>query len=67
MDGIALWRDEDIDTIVRMMYVGASTILESKGSDGRPVAHYFATKSESIEFMVKSAYALLSLGYKVVE
>jgi len=66
MDGVALWRNEDIDSVVRMMYVGDATVLEAQGSGG-PQAHYFETKSESVEFMIRSAYALLSLGYKVVE
>lgn len=67
MNYIALWRDEDIETSVRLMYAGDAVVLESKGSEGSPLAHYFETRAEALDFMIRSAYALLSLGYKVVE
>jgi hypothetical protein len=60
---VTLWKDKDESTGVTLSYAGDATVLES--SVLLIKAHYFKTNSEAKEFIIKQAYALLSLGYEV--
>lgn len=67
MNGVAVWRTGEIESIVRLtLCPGDSIVLEQKGA-GKIEPHYFDTDGEAQEFIIKNAYALLSLGYRVVE
>jgi hypothetical protein len=62
---VTLWKDKDESTGTTLDFVGDATVLES--SIGPIKAHYFQTNSEAKEFIIKQAYALLSLGYEVFD
>ena len=60
---LTLWKDKDESTGVTLHYAGDATVLESSILPIK--AHYFKTNSEAKEFIIKQAYALLTLGYEV--
>lgn len=60
---ITLWKNEDETTGITLDYVGDATVLESSITPIK--AHYFKTNREAKEFIIKQAFALLSLGYEV--
>lgn len=61
---VILWRDNEVGSAQRLDFIGDAIVLETVG-DGKPKPHYFDADSQAIEFIIKSAYALLSLGYEV--
>ncbi|AXG66260.1 hypothetical protein SEA_ANNADREAMY_173 [Streptomyces phage Annadreamy] len=63
MNFVTLWKDKDESTGITLHYAGDATVLESSILPIK--AHYFETNSEAKEFIIKQAYALLSLGYEV--
>lgn len=65
MNMVTLWRDKDESTGVTLHYAGDATVLESSILPIK--AHYFKTNGEAKEFIIKQAYALLSLGYEVFD
>lgn len=65
MMDVILWKDNDVETAVRLHFVGEAVVLEQTGSDPTIKSHYFHIDSQAIEFIIKSASALLSLGYEV--
>jgi len=61
---VTLWKKDNEQSGVSLSYVGDEVVLEFDYT-GKPTAHYFDTKAEAIGFIIKQAYALLSLGYEV--
>ena len=66
MLSVTLWRENDERSGVSMVYVGDAVVQEFN-YQGVPTSHYFKTKSEAVDFIIRSAYGLLSAGYKVFE
>lgn len=63
---VTLWKKDDEKSGVSLMYLGDAVAMEYDHT-GKPTPHYFDTKAEAIGFIIKQAYALLSLGYEVFE
>lgn len=63
---VTLWRENDESSGVSLVYLGDSIAVEYDHT-GKPTPHYFNTKSEAVEFIIRSAYGLLSAGYKIFE
>lgn len=61
---VTLWKKDDEKSGVSLSYIGDEVVLEFDHT-GKPTPHYFDTKAEAIGFIIKQAYALLSLGYEV--
>lgn len=62
---ITLWRDEDPQTGVTLMNIGDGVVLECPPG-GPPRPHYLGGRVEADEFVIRQAYALLSMGYRVI-
>lgn len=62
--GISLWRDGQIESAVSLVYIGDDVVLETDGL-GKPTPHYFDNTPDAKAFIIRQAYALLSLGYEV--
>lgn len=60
---VSLWKNKDESTGINLSYAGDATVLESSINPIK--AHYFKTNGEAKEFIIKQAFALLSLGYEV--
>lgn len=61
---ITLWRNGEVSSAVSLIYLGDDVVLETDGL-GNPKPHYFESTPAAKEFIIKQAYALLSLGYEV--
>lgn len=61
---ITLWRNGEVSSAVSLIYLGEDVVLETDGV-GKPTPHYFESTPAAKEFIIKQAYALLSLGYEV--
>lgn len=61
---ITLWRDDEVESAVSLIYIGDDVVLETDGA-GNPTPHYFDNTPDAKSFIIKQAYALLSLGYEV--
>lgn len=64
MMGIRLWRNGEVETGTSLVYLGEAVVLEHNNK-GETTPHYFETEAKAQEFIIKQAYALLSLGYEV--
>lgn len=64
MMGVSLWKKDRVETGVSLMYLGDAVVLETNNS-GETKPHYFEDIAEAQTFIIKQAYALLSLGYEV--
>lgn len=66
MMSVTLWKKDKVDSGVSLLYLGDAVVCEYN-NEGRQTPHYFETKSQAVEFIIKQAFALLSLGYEVYE
>jgi hypothetical protein len=64
MMSVSLWKKDQVETGVSLVYLGDGVVLEC-GNEGKTEPHYFETQAEAQTFVIKQAYALLSLGYEV--
>lgn len=62
---VILWKDKQLDSCVRLRFVGDAVVLEQSGNDPAIKSHYFDLDSQAIEFIIRQSYGLLSLGYEV--
>lgn len=63
MMSVCLWNGT-VESGVSLSYLGEAVVLESNNS-GKTTPHYFDDAGKAQEFIIKQAYALLSLGYEV--
>lgn len=63
MMSICLWQGT-VESGVSLSYIGNDVVLETNNS-GKTIPHYFDDAGKAQEFIIRQAYALLSLGYEV--
>lgn len=63
---VTLWREGDEKSGVSLVNFGEGVAVEYD-SNGKPTSHYFNTNAEASDFIIRSAYGLLSAGYTVYE
>jgi len=66
MLSVTLWRKDDVQSGVSLVYLGEAVVCEYN-NEGRQTPHYFETKSQAVDFIIRSAYGLLSAGYEIFE
>lgn len=63
---VSLWREGDETSGVSLVYLGDAIAMEFNHM-GKNTPHYFETKAQAVDFIIRSAYGLLSAGYQVYE
>jgi hypothetical protein len=56
--------EEMTASVVNLDFAGDGIVLESTGTQ-TPYPHYLDNNQEAKEFMIKSTFALLNLGYRI--
>jgi hypothetical protein len=56
--------EEMTASVVNLDFAGDGIVLESTGTQA-PYPHYLDNNQEAKEFMIKSTFALLNLGYRI--